>query len=67
MKPVMTRKQKIGRRYPSWKDFFIEGAASVGIAALTNNLVDDLGKEVVTIIRSRNINMDVLYQILCRT
>ena len=63
----MTRKQKIGRRYPSWTHFVIEGAASVGIAALTNNLVDDLGKEVVTIIRSRNINMDVLYQILCRT
>jgi threonine dehydratase len=45
----------------------IEGAASVGLAALANNLVDDLGKEVVTIISSRNINMDVLYQILCRT
>jgi threonine dehydratase len=43
----------------------IEGAASVGIAALMNNLVENKGKEVVTIISSRNINMELLYQILC--
>ncbi len=43
----------------------IEGAASVGIAALMNNLVKDIGREVVTVISSRNINMDVLHQILC--
>jgi threonine dehydratase len=45
----------------------IEGAASVGIAALMNNLVENMGKEVVTIISSRNINMEVLHQILCNT
>lgn len=37
----------------------IEGASSVGIAALMNNLVEDMGKEVVTIISWRNINMEV--------
>lgn len=44
----------------------IEGAASVGIAALMNDLVAGIDKEVVAIISSRNINMDVLHQILCQ-
>lgn len=40
----------------------IEGAAAVGIAALMNDLVEDIGKEVVIIISSRNVNIDVLHR-----
>ena len=42
-----------------------EGAAVVGIAALMNNLAGDLGQAVVTIISSKNINLEVLNRIVC--
>ena len=42
----------------------IEGAAAVGIAALLNNLVDDIGHRVVIIISSRNVDMDVFQRII---
>jgi len=44
----------------------LEGAAAVGIAALLNNLVDDIGHRVVIIISSRNANMDVFQRIIIR-
>jgi threonine dehydratase len=42
-----------------------EGAAVVGIAALMNSLAGDLGQAVVTIISSKNINLEVLNRIVC--
>jgi threonine dehydratase len=42
----------------------IEGAAAVGIAALQNNIINNIGRQVVIIISSRNVNIDVLQRIL---
>ncbi len=42
----------------------IEGAAAVGVAALLNNTVDDIGQQVVIIISSRNVDMDVFQRII---
>lgn len=41
-----------------------EGAAAVGIAVLLNNLVDDIGRQVVIIISSRNVNIEVFQGII---
>jgi threonine dehydratase len=58
--------QRIAIKYAFEQEkIVIEGAASVGIEASMNNLVKDIGREIVTIISSRNINVDILHQILC--
>ena len=45
----------------------IEGAAVLGIAALMNNIVENIGQQVVIIISSRNVNINVLQGIISGT